>query len=266
MLTFVADIGRACTEYQDRTLRNITARRVQADEIWAFCGMKDKNVAQSMRGQPGIGSVWTWVALDADSKLAISWLVGDRDGNAATIFLKDVASRLTNRVQLTTDGHQAYLQAVETAFGASIDFAMLQKINGTSPEAEKRYSPPECIGCKRHVVVGQPDPKHVSTSYSERQNLNMRMSMRRFTRLSNGFRKKVENHAHSVAPHFMWYNFGRVHSTLRVPPAMEGGISDHFWTYKDVAALLDNLPKFQPKKRGPYKKRGEKSEGQPAPL
>lgn len=255
IIKFVADIGRACTEYQDKTLRNITARRVQADEIWAFCYAKDKNIPQHMRGQKGIGSVWTWVALDADTKLAISWLVGDRDVNAATIFIKDIAGRLTNRVQLTTDGYRAYLQAVEDAFGSEIDYAMLEKIYGPSSEAEKRYSPPECIGCKRHVLVGKPDPKCISTSYTERQNLTMRMSMRRFTRLTNAFSKKIENHAHSVALHFMWYNFGRIHKTLRVTPAMEAGITDHVWTLEDVATLVDNLSEYQPKKRGPYKKR-----------
>jgi len=255
VIKFVADIGRACTEYQDKTLRNITARRVQADEIWAFCYAKDKNIPEHMRGQKGIGSVWTWVALDADSKLAISWLVGSRDGDAATVFLQDVADRLANRVQLTTDGHNAYLEAVESAFGAGIDYSMLVKLYGQAPDAEKRYSPPECIGCKRHVMIGKPDFKHISTSYTERQNLTMRMSMRRFTRLTNAFSKKIENHAHSVALHFMWYNFGRVHKTLRVTPAMEAGIVNHVWTLEDVAALVENLSEYQPKKRGPYKKR-----------
>lgn len=255
VIKFVADIGRACTDYQDRTLRNITARRIQADEIWAFCYAKDKNIPEHMRGQKGIGSVWTWVALDADCKLAISWLVGDRDGKAATVFLQDVADRLANRVQLTTDGHKAYLQAVESAFGNEIDYAILEKIYGTAPDAEKRYSPPECISCKRHVLMGKPNPEFVSTSYTERQNLTMRMSMRHFTRLTNAFSKKIENHAHSVALHFMWYNFGRVHKTLRVTPAMEAGITDHVWTLEDVAALVDNLSEYQPKKRGSYKKR-----------
>jgi len=255
VINFVADIGRACTDYQDKTIQNIQVQRIEADEIWAFCYSKQKNVPEEKRGQFGFGDVWTWVALDADTKLAISWLVGDRDTSTASVFIKDIAGRLTNRVQLTTDGHKAYLQAVEDAFGGEIDYAMLEKVYGASPEAEKRYSPPECIGCKRHVVAGEPDFSKVSTSYSERQNLTMRMSMRRFTRLTNGFSKKVENHAHSVALHFMWYNFGRIHQTLRCTPAMEAGISDHAWTYADVAALVDSLDKFQPKKRGPYKKR-----------
>jgi IS1 family transposase len=255
VIKFVADIGRACTEYQDKTIRNVTAKRVQADEIWAFCYAKDKNVPDHMKGHKGVGSVWTWVALDADSKLAISWLVGNRDAKAATVFLTDVSERLANRVQLTTDGHRAYLQAVESAFGNAIDYAMIEKIYGPSPDGEKRYSPVECIGCKRYVVVGNPDQEQISTSFVERQNLNMRMSMRRFTRLSNGFSKKVENHAHSVALHFMWYNFGRVHKTLRVTPAMEAGLADRVWSYADVAALTDSLSDFQPKARGPYQKR-----------
>lgn len=255
VVSFVADIGRACTEYQDRTIQGVKAQRVQADEIWAFCYAKAKNVPEDKRGQFGYGDVWTWVALDADSKLAISWLVGDRSGAAATLFMQDVASRLANKVQLTTDGHKAYLAAVDDAFGSEIDYAMLEKIYGTAPEAEKRYSPPECIGCKRHVIMGQPDPEQINTSFVERQNLTMRMGMRRFTRLTNGFSKKVENHAHSVALHFMWYNFGRIHKTLRVTPAMEAGLAEKPWAYADVAALVDDLPKFQPKKRGSYKKR-----------
>lgn len=255
VVNFVADIGRACTDFQDGAIRNVTSQRVQCDEIWAFCYAKAKNVPEDKRGQFGYGDIWTWVAMDADTKLAISWLVGDRSTAAAKVVIQDVADRLANKVQLTTDGHKPYLEAVESAFGSEIDYAMLEKIYGTAPEAEKRYSPPECIGCKRHVVMGQPDPAHISTSYSERQNLNMRMSMRRFTRLTNGFSKKVENHAHSVALHFMWYNFGRIHQTLRVTPAMEAGLADKAWSYADVAALVDNLPKFQSKKRGPYKKR-----------
>ena len=255
VLTFVGDIGRACTDFQDETIRNVTAQRVQADEIWAFCYAKDKNVPDAMKGQDGVGSVWTWVALDADSKLAISWLIGDRSGAAASVFLHDVAGRLANKVQLTTDGHRAYLSAVESAFGSEIDYAMLEKVYGPSPEGERRYSPAECIGCKRHIIMGSPDPEKINTSFVERQNLNMRMSMRRFTRLSNGFSKKVENHAHSVALHFMWYNFGRIHKTLRVTPAMEAGLAESVWTHEDVAALVDNLPKFQPKPRGPYNKK-----------
>ncbi len=255
VIKFVADIGRACTEYQDKTLRGLTCKRVQADEIWAFCYAKDKNVPDHMRGKPGVGSIWTWVALDADSKLAVSWLVGDRSAAIAKAFMEDVASRLSNRVQLSTDGHRGYLTAVESAFGNDIDFAMLEKIYGPSPEGETRYSPAQCIGCKRHVITGKPDLAHLSTSFAERSNLTMRMSMRRFTRLTNGFSKKIEKHAHSVALHFMWYNFGRVHKTLRVTPAMEAGITDHVWSAAEVAGLLEAMEDAQPKTRGPYKKR-----------
>jgi len=255
VIKFVADIGRACLEFQDKTIRNVKATRVQADEIWAFCYAKDKNIPDGMRGQPGVRSIWTWVALDADSKLAISWFVGDRNAGAASVFLTDAASRLANRVQLTTDGHEAYLRAVESAFGNEIDYAMLEKIYGPSPDGEKRYSPAECIGCKRHIQTGHPDPDHISTSFVERSNLTMRMSMRRFTRPTNGFSKKIENHAHSIALHFMWYNFGRVHNSLRVTPAMEAGITDHVWTPAEVAELLGAIESQKPRKRGPYKVR-----------
>lgn len=255
VLKFVADIGQACTDFQDRTLRNLTCKRVQADEIWAFCYAKDKNLPDHMRNKPGVGSVWTWVALDGDTKLAVSWLIGDRNGATANVFMQDVASRLATRVQLTTDGHKAYLEAVESAFGTQIDYAMLEKVYGQTTDGQHRYSQPECIGCKRHVIVGTPEPSQINTSFVERSNLTMRMSMRRFTRLTNGFSKKVENHAHSVALHFMWYNFGRVHKTLRVTPAMEVGISDRVWSYADVAGLLEAMEDAQPKKRGPYKKK-----------
>jgi IS1 family transposase len=253
VLKFVGDIGRACIAYQDKAIRNVKAKRIEADEIWGFCKVKDKNIPPAMRGQPGIGSVWTWIGMDADSKLIVSWLVGDRSAQAAHVFMQDIASRLANRVQLTTDGYRAYLTAVESAFGSEIDYAMLEKIYGPSPEGEKRYSPAECIGCKRHVVVGNPNEKLVSTSFAERQNLTVRMSSRRMTRLTNGFSKKIENHTHAMALHFMWYNFARRHMSLRVSPAMEAGLETRLWTAEDIARLLETMEDQEPKKRGPYK-------------
>ena len=192
-----------------------------------------------MKGMPGVGDVWTWTALDADSKLIVSWLVGERDAGYATEFINDVASRVATRIQLTTDGLRAYLEAVEGAFGAAVNFAQLVKLYGEAPEAEKRYSPAQCIGCDRKRVEGNPDPRHISTSFVERQNLTMRMSMRRFTRLTNAFSKKIENLEAAVALHFMWYNFGRVHQSLRVTPAMEVGVSDHVWSVGEIVGLLD---------------------------
>src|SRR5208283_399785 len=213
-----------------RTLRKLTSKLIQADEIWSFVYAKQKNVPQEKRGQFGYGDVWTWTAIDADTKLIPCWHVGRRDADAAYSFMMDLASRLTNRVQLTTDGHHAYLSAVDYAFARDIDYAQLVKQYGNAPEAEKRYSPPICVGTERHVVRGQPDPEEISTSYVERQNLSMRMGMRRFTRLTNGFSKKVENHAYHVALYYMHYNFCRIHQTLRVTPAMEAGVTDHVWT------------------------------------
>jgi IS1 family transposase len=246
--------GIECARYQDKTLRNIKSRRVQTDEIWGFCYAKAKNVATAKAAPENAGDVWTWVGIDADTKLAISWWVGDRSGDTAKAFMSDLASRLANRVQLTTDGHRAYLDAVEQAFGADIDYAMLEKIYGTTPEAETRYSPPVCLGAKRREITGKPDPDHVSTSYVERQNLTMRMSIRRLTRLTNAFSKKVENHTHAMALHFMNYNFCRIHKTLRVTPAMAAGVTDRLWTVDDIVALVaENEP--PPAKRGPYKKR-----------
>jgi IS1 family transposase len=238
VLKLLADLGAACARFQDETIRNLRSRRIQCDEIWAFVGAKDKNVPAAKQGQFGIGSVWTWTAIDADSKLIVSWLVGTRDAGSAYTFMMDVASRLRNRVQLTTDGHRPYLAAVEDAFGADIDYAVLQKIYGSDPEGEKRYSPAKCLGCQVQTIQGDPDPKHISTSYVERQNLTMRMSMRRFTRLTNGFSKKIENHVAAVALHYMHYNFARVHQTLRVTPAMEAGLTDHVWTIGEIVALL----------------------------
>ena len=235
----LADLGQACTEYQDKAMRNLTCMHIQCDEIWQFCYAKDKNVPADKKGIFGFGDVWTWVALDADTKLVPSFMIGTRSGQTAKRFMNDLASRLANRVQLTTDGHRAYLEAVEGAFGCDIDYAMLVKLYGNDRETEARYSPAECIGCREIGVTGRPDPKHISTSFVERQNLTMRMSMRRFTRLTNGFSKKVDNLYHSVALHYMWYNFARVHKTLRVTPAMEAGIADHVWTIEDIVGLLD---------------------------
>jgi IS1 family transposase len=230
------DLGAACAEYQNDTLRNLSCRRVQCDEIWAFCYAKKKNVTPKIaQKHPDAGDVGTWTAIDADSKLVLSWLVGSRDAGSAYEFMQDVASRLKHRVQLTTDAHRPYLSAVEDAFGADIDYAVLQK---TDPENEKRYSPATCIGCEVKNISGEPNPKHISTSYVERQNLTMRMHMRRFTRLTNAFSKKVANHAHAVALHFMHYNFVRVHQTLRVTPAMAAGVTDRLWEIADIVALL----------------------------
>jgi len=212
-------------------------RRLQCDEIWQYVGAKAKNVRPEKKAI-GWGDVWTWTGLDADTKLCVSYLVGGRDLGWAKEFMEDCASRIKNRVQITTDGHKAYLEAVENAFGADIDYAQLQKIYGASMENETRYSPARCIGCDMKVVNGNPDPKHVSTSFVERQNLSMRMSIRRFTRLTNAFSKKIENHAAAVAIWFMYYNFCRVHQTLRVTPAMESGISNHVWTIEELCGLL----------------------------
>lgn len=239
VLKFVPEIGRACAEYQNKVFRNLTCKRIQCDEIWSFCYAKEKNVPADKKGQFGYGDIWTWVAIDADSKLVPSWLVGRRDMETASIFMEDLAARVAHKVQLTTDGLKIYLDAVEGAFGADIDYAMLVKIYGESAEAkmQKRYSPAKFTGSRKEVVVGNPERKHISTSYVERQNLTMRMGMRRFTRLTNGFSKKVENHAYQIALHYMYYNFYRIHKSLRVTPAMEAGVSDHVWSLEEIAAL-----------------------------
>jgi IS1 family transposase len=231
-------LGAACTQYQDATLRNLPCRRLQCDEIWSFVSGKDKNISDEQK-QSGLGSIWTWTALDADTKLIASWLVGSRDSQSACEFMQDVAGRLRGRVQLTTDGHRPYLEAVEAAFGIDMDYAVLQKIYGQDANPEKRYSPAVCLGCDVKEITGSPDPKHISTSYVERQNLTMRMSMRQFTRLTNAFSKKVENHAAAIALYFMYYNFGRIHQTLRVTPAMEAGIAQHVWSVEEIVRLLD---------------------------
>lgn len=254
IVKLLVDVGTACAAYQDKVIRNLQCKRVQCDEIWSFCYCKEKNVPIEHKGELGQGDVYTWTAIDADTKLIISFLVGRRDSQYARIFIDDLASRINNRIQLTTDGHKAYLEAVEGAFASKIDYAMLIKIYGNSLELknEHRYSPADCTGFKTSVISGNPDSNHISTSYIERQNLTMRMSMRRFTRLTNAFSKKIENHECAIALHFMHYNFVRIHKSLRVTPAMEAGISDHVWTLEDIA----NLASIEaPKKRGPYKKK-----------
>jgi IS1 family transposase len=240
VLQFVPKIGAACRKFYDESMRNLTCRRLQADEIWQFCYAKDKNVPASMRNTPGVGSVWTWIAIDADTKLVPTFHVGTRDAGCAYEFMSALAGRLTNRVQLTTDGHRAYLTAVDMAIGFhQIDYAMLVKQYGVPADQDHRYSPPECIGMEIVPVAGDPDPDHISTSYVERQNLTMRMSMRRFTRLTNAFSKKVENLEHALALHYVHYNFVRIHKTLRCTPAMEAGVTDRLWTVRDIAALLE---------------------------
>jgi IS1 family transposase len=245
----LVDIGAACSEFQDRTIRNLTSTRIECDEIWAFCYAKAKNVPEKYQGDWGYGDVWTWTAIDPDTKLIPSWLVGWRGEEEAVDFLTDLRSRLANRVQLTTDGHVAYVGAVERAFGADVDYAQLIKQNGKdSGDAQevhqaRKYSPNKVTSQEVRVLTGDPDPSLVSTSYVERNNLSMRMGMRRFTRLTNGFSKKVQNHAAAVALYTMWQNFGRPHKSLQKPyprtPAMAAGIADHIWTCEEIAALLD---------------------------
>jgi IS1 family transposase len=239
VMKLLADLGAACDRYQRETLVNLRCKRLQCDEIWSFVYAKERNAPQGMKDAGKAGDMWTWTAMDADSKLIVSWLVGGRDAGYATVFMEDVASRLATRIQLTTDGHKAYLEAVEGAFGMDVDFAQLVKLYGEAPEGQRRYSPPICTGCKRTAISGNPDPAHVSTSYVERQNLTMRMSMRRFTRLTNAFSKKAENHEAAIALYTLYYNFGRVHQTLRVTPAMEAGVADHVWSLAEIVALLD---------------------------
>ena len=236
----LVDLGGECSAYQDAVMRDLPCQRLQCDEICSFCHNKEKNTAPEHEGVFGYGDVWTWIAIDADTKLIPSWLVGDRDIETAIVFMDDLRSRLANRVQLTTDGYKPYLTAVYDAFGQDVDYATLTKIYGKEAGEEKRYSPPKCIGTETNVMNGAPDPAHISTSYVERQNLTMRMSMRRFTRLTNAFSKKVENLVHAVTLHCMYYNFARPHMTLNgKTPAMEAGIADHQWTITEIAGLLD---------------------------
>jgi IS1 family transposase len=239
ILNLLKDLGCACAEYHNAAVRNLKVRRVQCDEIWSFVYAKQKNVSEEQMNK-GAGDCWTWTAIDADTKLIISYVLGNRGISTAQFFMRDLASRVSNRFQLTTDGHRVYVDAVEDAFGGDIDYSMLVKIYGMPDNlSESRYSPATCIGCRTATVSGTPDPDHISTSFVERQNLTMRMGMRRFTRLTNGFSKKVENHGHAVALHFMHYNFCRVHKTLRVTPAMEAGLTDHVWTLEELVGLLD---------------------------
>ncbi len=243
VLKLLVDLGAACERYQDQTLRDLKLKRIQCDEIWEFCYAKSKNVPEDHAGEWGYGDVWTWVAIDAETKLVPSWAVGRRDGFTAQAFIRDLADRLSTRVQLTTDGHKVYLEAVEVAFGNDVDYAMLVKMyegdSGKHTPAERRYSPATCTGAQEQRITGNPDAEHISTSFVERQNLTMRMSMRRFTRLTNAFSKKVDNHKAAVALHFMHYNFARIHQTLRVTPAMEAGVSDHVWSIEEIVGLLE---------------------------
>ena len=235
------DVGTACELYQLENLKNLPCKRIQCDEIWCFVGSKESNVPPVRRGDFGRGDVYTWVAIDPESKLVASWLVGRRNVEFARIFMDDLASRLASKIQLTTDGHKAYLTAVEGAFGGDIDYAMLTKLYSRTEgtKDERRYSPGYCIGTIKGTVSGNPDHANVSTSHVERQNLTMRMHMRRFTRLTNGFSKKVENHAYAVALHYMFYNFAKIHKTLRVTPAMQAGVSDHVWSLEEIAKLAN---------------------------
>ncbi|MDA8051646.1 MAG: IS1 family transposase [Rhodospirillales bacterium] len=246
VVKLLEDAGEAFSDYQDRTLRGLTCKRIQVDEIWAFVYAKAKNVKTAKAAPDGAGDCWTWLAIDADTKLIASFYVGNRDAEAAQHFIGDLALRLANRVQLTSDGHKPYLEAVEQSFGADIDYAMLIKIYGDAPGAG-RYSPGECVGAVQRRVEGHPDPVHVSTSYAERANLTLRMGARRFTRLTNAFSKKVENHAHSVAIHTMHYNFVRIHQTLRITPAMAAGVTAKLWELADMVAVLEQRENNQVK-------------------
>ena len=249
------DAGEACLELHDELVRDVQSERIQADEIWSFCYAKQRNVKDAKAAPNGAGDVWTWTAIDADTKLMVSYFVGDRSGESALILADDLRSRLASeRVQITTDGHNAYLNAIEEAFGTDADYATIEKVYRTDPaHARGRYSPPVCIGAKKKRVEGNPDERHVSTSYVERANLSIRMQNRRFTRLTNGFSKKFQNHVHALALYFMFYNFIRVHKSLRVTPAMEAGLTDRIWSLENIIDRIDIMN--PPKKRGPYKKR-----------
>jgi IS1 family transposase len=251
------DAGKACAAFHDTTVQGVKSRRVQVDEIWSFTYAKQKNVPTAKRQDMAYGDTWTWTAIDADSKLLVSWLVGGRDSDYAIAFMDDLRSRLANRVQLTSDGHRAYLEAVEGAFGGDVDYAQLVKLFGNAPESFRgRYSPAECIGARKERIEGSRDPKHISTSFAERQNLTMRMQMRRFTRLTNAFSKKFENHMHMVALYTVWYNFVKTHKTLRMTPAMAAGVSDKLWSVTDLAEMVEATV-AKPGKRGAYRKRLE---------
>ena len=252
----LVEAGEACLTIHDETVRDVKASRIQCDEIWSFCHAKQKNVATAKAAPEGAGDVWTWTAIEADTKLIVSYFVGDRSGESAMVLMDDLQGRLANRVQLTTDGHKAYLEAVEGTFGGDVDYAQLVKLYGPTIAAPGRYSPAECTGIKKIRREGNPDIDHVSTSYVERQNLTMRMHMRRFTRLTNAFSKKLENHIHALALYFVFYNFTRIHKTLRMSPAMAAGITDLLWSLEDVVAKIDEMAPA-PKPRGPYKKRGK---------
>lgn len=238
VLTLLADLGEACAAYHDEHVRNVPSRRIQCDEVWSFVGAKMKNTSEEKVAQ-GWGDAWTWTAIDADSKLIVAYLLGQRGPAWAKAFMEDVASRISSRIQLTTDGLKMYAEAVEGAFGCDVDYAMLIKLYGAD-SFDTKYSPGECIGTQTAVLQGKPDPKHISTSFVERQNLTMRMSMRRFTRLTNGFSKKTENHEHMLGIYFMYYNFCRIHQTLRVTPAMEAGLSNHVWKVDELIELLES--------------------------
>lgn len=240
IIKFLVAIGKACSEYQERVMHHLPCTRLECDEIRSFCYSKAANVLAELKDTFGHGDVWTWTAICADTKLVPCWLVGDRSASTASVFMNKLASRLAKRVQLTTDGHRSYVEAIEGAFGNDIDYAMLVKVyGGQNEEDQRRYSPAKCAGAEKIIINGSPDMDRVSTSYVERQNLTMRMSMRRFTRLTNAFSKKVENTACAVALHFMYYNFARVHKSLRVTPAMEAGIADHVWTLEEIASLVE---------------------------
>lgn len=255
VIRLMEDAGKACDAYHNEHVRDLKSKRIQVDEVWSFIYAKQKNVATAKTAPDGAGDAWTWTALDADSKLLVSYFVGDRDGECAMWFIDGLRQRLTNRVQLTSDGHKAYLEAVEGAFGADVDYAQLVKLYGSAPESFKgRYSPAQCTGAKKTKIEGNPDPAHVSTSYVERSNLTWRMQNRRFTRLTNGFSKKLENHAYSVALFAFFYNFCRIHKTLRVTPAMAAGVTDRLWEVADIVKLVEAEEAKVSVKRGPYKK------------
>ncbi|HEX4737064.1 MAG TPA: IS1 family transposase [Allosphingosinicella sp.] len=256
----LVDAGKSCLAFHDQYVRKVDAKRIQVDEIWSFTYAKQRSVATAKAAPEKAGDTWTWTAIDADSKMIVSYLVGGRDAYYARVFIRDLRSRLRSRVQLTSDGHKAYLEAVEREFGDDVDYAMLIKMYGTVPESFKgRYSPGVCTGAKRTRITGNPDDAAVSTSFAERSNLTMRMHMRRFTRLTNAFSKKVENHLYAVALHMMYYNFVRIHQTLRVSPAMAAGVADRLWEISDIVALIEKAESRLPTTRGPYKKRDQVS-------